>query len=231
MLKETELEPGLVLHRRPYRETSMIVDFFTLNQGRLSAVVRGIRQSKSDKKSLLQAFQPLHLRFSGKTELKTLSHVEPASHAFALKGEALYCGFYVNELITRVLPQGLSCDVFFEHYLSCLHTLQSNVDNEIALRRCEFALLDELGVLPDLSVSCDGEDIEKDRSYHFHEGKGITPVGPEVVDSFSGQLFLDVWEGNWHTESKRLAKQLCRKALYPFLGSKPLHSRALFKTT
>jgi DNA repair protein RecO (recombination protein O) len=237
MLKNAEFELGLVLHRRPYRETSMIIDFFTANQGRQSAVARGMRQSKSDRKSLLQVFQPLHLRFSGKSDLKTLSHVEPAAPAYSLKGDALYCGFYVNELITRILPQGVSCDAFFEHYLLCLDALQNNVDNEVTLRRYEFALLDELGVLPDLSSSSDGRDINVACFYQFQAGIGVVPFEPKQqnksnnIDTFLGQTFLDVCEGNWHADSKRLAKQLCRKALYPFLGSKPLHSRALFKTT
>ena len=99
-----------VLHRRPYRETSYIVDFFTLEEGRVSAVAKGVKNSKSDKKSLLQPFQHLRLQLSGKSELKNLRHVESVSPSINLVGTALFCAMYVNELTNRVMPAGLASD-------------------------------------------------------------------------------------------------------------------------
>ena len=119
-----------VLHRRPYRETSYIVDFFTLEEGRVSAVAKGVKNSKSDKKSLLQPFQHLRLQLSGKSELKNLRHVESVSPSINLVGTALFCAMYVNELTNRVMPAGLASDGVHNAYENALLQKQTQVMNE-----------------------------------------------------------------------------------------------------
>ena len=221
-------EHTVVLHRRPYRETSMIVDFFTIEHGRISAVVRGMRQAKSDRKSLLQPFQPLSLTLSGKSDLKTLTQVEAQSASIPLHGDALYCGFYMNELITRVLPQGVTAEDLHRCYLICLEQLVQATDMDLVMRRFEFALLDELGVLPDLSVTEHDAEVVANKTYRFISGTGIVESAPGK-GAFMGEWLIDVLNENWHSHSRQVAKAICRQALLPFLGDKPLHSRALFK--
>ena len=98
-----DLQRGFVLHRRPYSETSLLVDLFTEETGRLTVIAKGARAKRSAWKSVLQPFTPLLLRWSGKGALKTLTKAEPAAITLPLQQTALYSGFYVNELITRVI--------------------------------------------------------------------------------------------------------------------------------
>jgi DNA repair protein RecO (recombination protein O) len=221
-------DSGVVLHRRPYRETSMIVDFFTIEHGRISAVVRGMRQAKSDRKSLLQPFQSLKLTLTGKTDLKNLTQVEAESASIQLQGDALYCGFYMNELLTRVIPQGIAASDLYSRYLQCLTHLTQTSELDIVMRQFEFALLDELGVLPDLTTTVQGGDVTAHGIYRFQSGEGIIE-SVAGKGAFSGEWLLDIVSENWTDKSRQLAKAICRQALLPFLGDKPLHSRALFK--
>ena len=105
-MAKSERYHAYVLHKRPYRETSMLVDFFTLEQGRVSAVAKGARgNSKSDRKSLLQGFQKAELDLSGRSNLKNLGKIEASGAVIRLSEKALYCGFYLNEILSRALPE------------------------------------------------------------------------------------------------------------------------------
>ena len=150
-----------VLHRRPYRETSYIVDFFSLEEGRISAVAKGVKNSKSDKKSLLQPFQHLRLQLSGKSDLKNLRHVESVAPSISLTGTALFCAMYVNELTNRIMPQGLASDGVYSAYEAALLALRDEADIEVTLRQLEFALLDEMGLLPDFTSDVEYECLLK----------------------------------------------------------------------
>nr|WP_283622862.1 DNA repair protein RecO [Alteromonas macleodii] len=223
-----------VLHRRPYRETSYIVDFFTLEEGRVSAVAKGVKNSKSDKKSLLQPFQHLRLQLSGKSELKNLRHVESVSPSINLVGTALFCAMYVNELTNRVMPAGLASDGVHNAYENALLSLRDNSDIEVTLRQFEFALLDEMGLLPDFTTDVEYElPIEETGSYHFHIDAGFVRLpddmaGPRGMRGFPGQALLSLSQGEFTPLSKKVAKVLCRDLLKPLIGDKPLKSRELF---
>lgn len=230
---------GVTLHRRPYRETSMIVDFFLQNHGRKSAVVRGLRNAKSDRKSLLQPFQPVTINLTGKSDLKTLTSVEAEGATYGLKAESMYCGLYLNELITRTLPKDIPTPGLYHAYLTSLESLsQSSVNEqpaseqngirEVTLRLFEFALLDELGVLPDLSSTDDAQSIHPERLYRFERENGVVQ-SESSKNAFVGQYLIDMVNSNWNAGSRKVAKLICRQALHPFLGDKPLHSRALFR--
>ena len=223
-----------VLHRRPYRETSYIVDFFTLEEGRVSAVAKGVKNSKSDKKSLLQPFQHLRLQLSGKSELKNLRHVESVSPSINLVGTALFCAMYVNELTNRVMPAGLASDGVHNAYENALLSLRDESDIEVTLRQFEFALLDEMGLLPDFTTDVEYElPIEETGSYHFQIDAGFVRLpddmaGPPGMRGFPGQALLSLSQGEFTPLSKKVAKVLCRDLLKPLIGDKPLKSRELF---
>ncbi len=204
-----------VLHRRPYRETSYIVDFFTLEEGRVSAVAKGVKNSKSDKKSLLQPFQHLRLQLSGKSELKNLRHVESVAPSINLVGTALFCAMYVNELTNRVMPAGLASDGVHNAYENALLSLRDESDIEVTTD-VEYEL-----------------PIEETGSYHFQIDAGFVRLpddmaGPRGMRGFPGQALLSLSQGEFTPLSKKVAKVLCRDLLKPLIGDKPLKSRELF---
>ena len=139
------LQPAFILQHQRYRETSLLLDVLTHDEARLRLISKGVRKSPSKTAALLQPFIPLKISYIGKTELKTLAHVESISPQYNLQGLALYCGFYVNELIERFLhPHDPHPDVFLA-YQDCLAQLAENTLIQTALRLFELALLEHTG--------------------------------------------------------------------------------------
>jgi DNA repair protein RecO (recombination protein O) len=149
--RNIELQPAYVLHTREYRDTSLLVDFLTLDYGLLRVVARGVRGKKSNRRALLQALQPLLVSTSGRGELQTLTAVEAAAPVFQLHGERLFSVLYINEILTRLLQPGQAHPEIYRLYQSSLVALLNNTLIECALRRFEYQLLFELGYGPDLS--------------------------------------------------------------------------------
>ncbi|WP_252735888.1 DNA repair protein RecO [Aestuariibacter sp. A3R04] len=222
---------GYVLHRRAYRETSYIVDFFSFEAGRVSAVAKGIRNSKSDRKSLLQPFRPLRFQLTGKTDLKNVKLLEDNGNALVLHGKALFCALYLNEVINRILPQGLACEWMFERYQQALDSLVTSADLELTLREFEFSLLEEMGMLADwFSDGASGEPIREGAWYIYSAEQGY--VLSQQLDHkyrIPGSALLALGEGTWSSEARRAAKLINRQALNVMLGGKPLKSRELFR--
>lgn len=230
---------GFVIHKRAYRETSMIIDFFSKEQGKISAVAKGIKNAKSDKRSLLQVLQFLSFEVSGRSSLKTLGSIEANQKSIALSGNMLYCSLYINELLSRSLPEAESFPELFESYqiiLSQLFTIQSAglteqdslLKVQPILRNFEFTLLELLGYLPDLSidVSCE-QALSDDVYYQFHFEQGL--VASKVKgQGLKGLHIKQMLAKEWSGESLQVAKHIARLALSPLLGDKPLKSRELF---
>ena len=107
-MKPATWQHTYVLHRRPYRETSYLVDLFTRESGKMSVVARGVRNSKGDKKSLLQPFQQIRVQYSGKSDLKNLNQTESFLAAVPLSGQALFCGMYLMRKLRCTLQKNLS---------------------------------------------------------------------------------------------------------------------------
>lgn len=222
---------AFVLHRRAYRETSYIVDFFTLEQGKVSAVAKGVRNSKSDRKSLLQPFQALKLQLAGKSELKNLRQLEAQAPAIPLMGTALFCAMYINEITNRIMPVGLVSDGAFIAYTQALAALQQNDDIEVSLRQFERALLDEMGLMPDFTTDVEwGEPISADHLYVLQPELGFcrVPEGQRLGQSLPGAALISLAHEEYTPLSKKVAKVLYRQLLKPLVGDKPLKSRELF---
>lgn len=219
-----------VLHRRPYRETSFIVDFFTLELGRVSAVARGVRSAKSDRRSLLQPFQALRIQLTGKADLKNLSQLESGGPMGTLAGNTIYCAFYVNEITNRVLPAGVEAAELYSAYANTLTALQQvSPPSEFILRQYELALLQELGVMPDFTTEAGtGDNIVAGCHYELVPELGFCRVKQAAKLTFSGAELLMLAEQEFTPQGLRAAKRLCRLALFPFIGDKPLKSRELF---
>lgn len=240
-MQSKESLTGFVLHRRPYRETSMLLDFFTLEYGRVSAVAKGVRGSaKSDRKSLLQPFQLLEFVLSGRSNLKNLGHLEAAKQPIPLKQNALYCGLYINEVLVRALPETEPVEGLFNQYSDTLHDL-SNVTSqalpnlESTLRNFEFVLLQEMGYLPDFTCDAESSDpIDPSKYYFLDPQLGFCATHENMKNAILGKYLLglanqsDFSEAKDHKELMRVAKQICRLSLIQIIGNKPIKAREFF---
>ncbi|SFN64809.1 DNA repair protein RecO [Xenorhabdus japonica] len=223
---------AFVLHGRPYSETSLLLDVFTENEGRIRILAKGARSRRSNLKGCLQPFTPLLIRWSGRGEIKTLRDAEPISLALPLSGSVLYSGLYVNELLSRVLEQGTAYPALFFDYLQCLQILAaSEYTPEYALRRLELALLTNMGYGVDyLHCAGSGEPVADTMTYRYREEKGF--IASLVVDqySFTGYELKALAIGKFPDHrTLKAAKRFTRIALKPYLGGKPLKSRELFR--
>lgn len=226
-----ELEAAFVLHRRPYRETSLIVDFLTLNHGRLSAVARGAGRASNRWQAELQPFHPLRISWRGHRPLKTLTGSESTAPALALKGNRLFCGFYLNELLQRLLTEAEPTPGLFSAYLDALEKL-AGVDAvmEPILRRFEQRLAAELGFGISWDQSMDtGRVVREDARYGFDPGRGILETQQGILGDIPGwQLLAMAADDLSDPGVLRTAKQLMRYLMDHLLQGRPLHSRRLF---
>lgn len=230
---------GYVLHKRAYRETSMLIDFFTLELGRIGAVARGARgNSKSDRKSLLQPLQKNEFEVSGRSSLKSLGRIESLAPSIRLSNNALYCSFYMNELLSRALPEAEPIvELYSQYEQSLLLMAGANQDDLFALepilREFEFAMLLALGYLPDFDYDADnGEAIEAQHSYSFDAMSGFTRCHPQVKKAIMGELLIAIANGEYKDSQnmslRQAAKYICRQAMAEIIGDKPIKSRELF---
>lgn len=223
---------AFVLHSRPFSETSLLLDLFSENEGRVRVLAKGARSRRSHLKGALQPFTPLLVRWSGRGEVKTLRNAEAVSLALPLSGITLYCGLYVNELVSRVLqPESPFQELFFD-YLNCLQALASTHGKpEPALRRFELALLGHLGYGVDfLHCAGSGEPVSDNMTYSYREERGF--IASLVVNnrSFTGRELQALCEREFpDADTLRAAKRFTRIALKPYLGGKPLKSQELFR--
>lgn len=230
------LQPAYVLHRRPFQNSSLLVDFFTLDYGRVRVVARGARREKSRHRALLQLFTPVLLSCSGRGEVKTLNTVESQVAAISLQGERLFSGLYLNELLVRLLHQQVEHSDLYQAYQAALLALQGDVGIEVVLRRFEMQLLDELGYGLNLETdSHSHQAISAEQLYRFEPDVGFVAENPcaELADDpwlFTGEHLIALRRLELQSAAAaHAAKRLLRLAMQPHLGDKPLASRSLFK--
>ncbi|TRW92113.1 DNA repair protein RecO [Candidatus Methylobacter oryzae] len=246
------LQPAFILQHRKYRETSLIIDVLTRDFGRVSLLAKGVRKAKSKTAGLLQPFIPLLISYFGKAELKTLTDVElqPASpipgdnracsrpaygiHSVPgdiiqplgeLKGLALYCGFYVNELIGYFLHKYDPHPEVFDYYSRCLSRLSDGANIEAALREFELDLLQVVGYGLPLEYDVNDHPIGSFKKYDFNVGQGAVEA---LNGQFSGKA-LQALNARKLTDSQVLveAKILMRMVIDVYLQGKQLKSRAV----
>lgn len=222
-----------VLHRREYRNTSLLVEVFATDSGRFPAIARGAKGSRSVPASLLQPFQPVWLGWIGQGEVKTLRSAEAAGPALELDSKALVCGFYLNELLMRLLGRNDPHEGLFGPYAEALTWLARGADPAQGLRRFELLLLRELGYGPLLEAEADsGVPIRANRRYDYELERGPIPLplnggGTGLV---SGRTLLGLASGEaLGPQESREARELLRRLLGRYLGERPLKSRELFR--
>ncbi len=227
MSEKIDGDPAFVLHTRPWRETSLIVDVLTRHHGRIGLVARGARRQTSSLKTRLIPFQPLTLSWFGKSQLRTLHAAEWQGGGLMLRGHALMCGFYLNELLLRLLPDGDAHEGLFDLYAVTLSAL--NADNEVepVLRRFELDLLSELGYAQPLGHLDNNDALQPGNRYSYTLGHGVT-AWQRDTPGYLGKTLLDLASGDL-SDPITLAegKILMRSLLAYYLGDKPLATRQL----
>lgn len=224
------LQRCFILHRRPYTETSLILDVFSEEYGRVSILAKGARSKRSNLKGVLQPFTPLLLKWFGKGSMRTLRQAEPISLGIPLHGINLYSAMYINELISRVIESETAYPELFHDYLASLTELAQSDNPEPALRRFELALLSSLGYGVDfLHCAGSGEPVSENMTYRYREQKGFIASVRKDNLTFLGNELIAISERRFLTKQQlQAAKRFTRMALKPYIGSKPLKSRELF---
>ncbi|MDR2364873.1 MAG: DNA repair protein RecO [Zoogloeaceae bacterium] len=227
-----DAQPTYVLHTRPYRETSLLVEAFSRDYGRVALLARGARRPHSVLRGLIMAFQPLELSWSGKGEVLTLMKAEWQGGQPLLSGQPLFCGYYLNELLLRLLPREDAHPWLFEHYRRILRHLGQATRQEMAesgLRSFERALLSELGYGLTLDRDCKGQPIVADARYCYEIERGPVLAARRDASDLAGQSLLDMACDDYaNAVTRSEAKQLMRRLLAHYLEGVELHSRTLF---
>jgi DNA repair protein RecO (recombination protein O) len=176
----TEFEPAFVLHTRPFRDTSLLVDLFTENHGRISVLARGVRKARSETSGLLMPFLPLLVILSGKGELLNLKKVEASGLAYDLSGKNLLNGFYLNELLVKLLPKNDEYRFLYLSYQQTLSDLQNSAENSFMqqkfLRIFERDFLEDIGYGLLLHKDINDNDILPEAFYNFSFSKGFSRI-------------------------------------------------------
>lgn len=234
--QRVSLQPAYLLHRKPYRDTSLILEAMTPDYGRVGLVAKGARRPRSQLPGLLQPFLPLLLSWSGRGELFTLTDAEGRGPLLMPPGRLSISAFYLNELLLRLLPRDDPHEALFQAYSKALDRLARNEEVEWELRLFEKRLLEAIGYGLQLTQAADGggAPIQPDRQYCYHLEVGPLPATERVGGLLLGGrtlLALATEETAVGPEVRGEAKQLMRAALALYLGDRPLKSRELFRWT
>src|ERR1051325_673923 len=230
-------QSAFVLHRRNYSETSLIVEVYTRHHGRLGLIAKGARRPGAKSRGVLKGFQPLLIGWSGRGELMTMTGVEADGAEMDLRGEALYCGFYLNELLMRLLHRHDPHELLYDRYRVALEGLSRESTHEAVLRVFEKHLLKEIGY--GLTLEREGaidQPIDPDAIYDYWLERGparvLHPELPAPNDRvrLRGASLLAFARDRFDDPATlREIKALTRAALAKHLGDRPLHSRRLFQ--
>ncbi len=229
-------EPAFVLHTQPYRETSLLLDVFSRDYGRLWLLAKGARRARAATHGLLMPFQALRLDWGGKGDLKTLFHSEWHGGMGQLSGVSLFCGFYLNELLQRFLARDDPCQGLFEAYDHALLALAGSEPLAQTLRYFELALLRELGYGLDLMrESLSNSLVRVDALYHYRPMVGLSLASNRLLPSantvlVSGRTLLALAAGQ-HLDVDMMAESydLLQTCLRAHLGTEPLLSVVLLR--
>ncbi len=225
-------QSALVLHVRPYRESSAIVQFLTKEHGRMAGVVRGIRGS-AKRGNDIQPFSLGNLNYFGRNNLINVSSFDRA-HFFSLRGDALFGGLYLLELLNRLVAERQKEPVIFATAVSTLASMEAGHELQACLRSFELDLLEQLGygVVFDRDART-GAPIDPSKRYEFVSLQGFVAANGVAPAEHHGAGLLGEWLLKAHArdfsqlQTRRLTKHVVRQALQPLLGDKPLVSRKM----
>ena len=228
---KVDAQPAFVLHAYPYSETSLIIDVFSRDFGRVALLARGARRPRSVLRGVLLAFQPLELAWAGRGEVQTLMKAEWQGGQPLLAGKSLFCGYYLNELLMNLLPREDAHARLFAVYAETLRRFADGAQ-ESDLRCFERALLQELGYGLLLETDAEGVAVEADGDYAYEIERGPVrlqrPGGSAL--SVSGRTLIDLAREDFSDpRSLSEAKQLMRTLIGHYTGGRSLASRRIFR--
>ncbi len=221
-----ELTPAFLIHRRTFQGSSLLLDFIIRDFGKTRLVARSGRKNKTS----FQMFQRLNISYKGRGELKYLTHWEINDKPRRFLGNDLVLGLYVNELLSRLLPDNEAHQKLFDEYYSFIDNIsdQAKSEKEFSLRMFENLLLEDIGYGLEFKVDSLGNKIEPNLCYRFdgYEGLIVSENG-----KISGKTLHQLDSRfDYKPNSNQLAalKKLNRVRLQTLLDGKPLKSRELF---
>ncbi|CAB3749093.1 DNA repair protein RecO [Paraburkholderia solisilvae] len=224
-------QPAFVLHSYPYRETSLILDVLSRDHGRLALVAKGAKRPHSALRGVLQTFQPLSLAWTGKSEMRTLTGAEWVGGMRPLAGDALLCGFYVNELLVKFCAREDPHPQLFHHYMVTLTRLAHDEPPVQVLRSFERVLLRETGYAMALDRTVARQPVVPGGRYVFDPARGVCDASDDVPAPWpvvSGQTLLDMEQDDYHrAQTVAQSKTLMRFLLNTYLGGTPLATRQI----
>ncbi len=230
-----EAEPGYLLHSTPYRDTSLLVDLYTANHGRVRCVAKGFR--KPNKQGINRSIFPYtehQFSWQGRGELKTLTRADVSQAPVFLNGECLFTGLYVNELFYRLFQEQDVHPYLYQQYRQYMSILCKGLPDEVSLRRLELTLLEELGY--GLVLDCDaqtGQPLMVDKYYQYIPEQGLMLAINQrdaAPGNYSGEDLLNIARGEFTQGSaQKTAKKLVRSVINFYLDGKQLHSRELYR--
>jgi DNA repair protein RecO (recombination protein O) len=236
MSRRTE-EPAYLLHSTPYRETSLVVDLFTREHGRLAAVAKGAKRPHSALRGVLLQFQPLLVAYTGRNELRNLTAAHWLGGSVPPRGDALLCAFYLNELLVRLLPREDPHPALYDGYARALGELAGGGPVDEVLRRFEWLLLRETGYAPDLEHDAQHRPIDSGRLYRWLPASGFVAAGPLAAEPgaadaqaglVSGTTLRELSTGRFDSGPTRAqAKYLTRAILAHHLDGAALNTRQI----
>jgi DNA repair protein RecO (recombination protein O) len=229
-----ESEHAFVLHAYPYSETSLLVDLFSRRFGRLPLLAKGARRARSSLRGTLMAFQLILVGWAGRGEVRTLTRCEWVGGHPLLTGDALFCGFYLNELLMRLLPREDAHEALFDRYGEALAALARNDPPAPVLRSFEKRLLGEIGYALSLDRdAASGDPIDPAASYRYEIDRGpvrVPSTGTSGEPAFSGRALLAIAADDFRdTTTLAEGKALMRLLIGHRLDRQPLHSRTVFR--
>lgn len=236
-VKRVDGQAAYVLHLHPFSETSLVVDVFSRDHGRIPLLARGARRPRSAMRGMLMSFQPLEMGWFGGGEVKTLARVEWIGGMPLLGGRCLLLGYYLNELLLKMLPREDAHGALFDAYAAALRALAAGSDDAPELRRFEKTLLKELGYGLTLDIDVEtGRPVVPEGRYAFliERGPVATRVGAgdtasDEAPSLCGKTLLDMAADNYSDPRTRLeSRRLMRQLIAHHMGGKSLQSRRVF---
>ncbi len=221
-----ELQPAFILQHKKYRESSLILDVLTRDFGIVSILARGVRKSKSKTAGLLLAFTSLKLSYIGKHELKILTQVELNNDGIKLTGISLYCGFYINELVSYFLYKNDPHPEVYADYLHCLLMMSNTQETEQILRFFELNLIEYIGYGFQLTIDAKTDSpVDIAKKYYCD---GISGMIEDQQGYITGEtLFSLEARDSLNKQALHEAKQLMRRMIDFHLQGKELKSRAV----
>ncbi len=228
MSKRVQQQDAWILHHRPFRDSSQILDVLTRDHGRIAVVARGSRGAKSKLAGVLRPFLPLRVSWVARTDLGTLTGAEAAGAPAALGGDALLSAFYVHELLLNFLMRHDPQPEIFALYGAVLDALGQTENVAASLRSFELELLSLLGYAVNLAhEAASHDDVDPERHYDYRVEQGPVPVersdGPLV---FRGSTLRAIAAEEFDdADVLRAASRLLRQVVAHHLGGRELQSR------